>query len=57
MQLQLPLDVVRGEHEKCAWCKKKFAWVNDAFVRVKGLDEKYYCNETHASAPYLQVQQ
>lgn len=55
--MQLELDLSNGDHEKCAWCRKRFVWLSNAFIRIKALDGRYYCNETHASAQYLKVTQ
>lgn len=45
-------QLVDGNHERCTWCRKPL-WVNGSWQRVKGLDDKYYCTEVHASAPYI----
>lgn len=57
MQLELPLpslaSLANGEHERCKWCRAPF-WVQDGRMqRHRALDGFYYCNEAHASAPYL----
>jgi len=46
-------ELVRGNHEQCAWCKAPFAFTDGKMQRVRGLDGKYYCDQTHASAPYI----
>lgn len=46
-------QLATGSHEKCAWCRAPFVWSNGAWDRYKALDGKYYCQESHASAPYL----
>lgn len=55
-QLELSLEeLVNGEHEQChnPMCRMYFAYHNGAFIRTKGLDGKYYCDEFCASGPYL----
>lgn len=48
-------QLANGDHERCHWCKASF-WVQDGKMqRYKALDGYYYCDETHASAPYLKV--
>lgn len=49
-------QIISGDHEKCAWCKAPFVWSNGSWQRHKALDEKFYCDATHASAPYLTAQ-
>jgi len=56
MNVQLELEfLASGDHERCAsaYCRKRFPFNDGRFQRVRGLDGRYYCNETHASAAYL----
>jgi hypothetical protein len=52
--LQISLEeLADGVHERCAWCHAPFIHTQGKWQRFKALDGKYYCDETHASAPFL----
>lgn len=56
IQLELSLEeLVNGNHERCGnpRCWKTFPHIEGKFQRVKGLDERYYCNAQCASRQYL----
>jgi hypothetical protein len=44
-----------SDHERCSspFYRKRFPFSIGKFQRVRGLNGRYYCNETHASAAYL----
>lgn len=47
-------ELASGAHERCAWCRKSFPLdENGKLARHTGLDGKYYCSPTHASATYI----
>lgn len=46
-------DLATGAHERCAWCRAPFLIVGGHLQSFKALDGRYYCEEAHASAPYL----
>jgi hypothetical protein len=47
-------ELVSGDHERCAWCKKPLSINQDgSLAYFKGSDGMRYCTEEHGSPPYL----
>jgi hypothetical protein len=54
-QLSLLDVLIDGQHERCQnpRCRKPFPFKEGVLIRVRGMDNKYYCNVPCASAQYL----
>jgi hypothetical protein len=54
-QVSLFDAIADGAHERCnnPRCRKQFPFLNGMLIRVRGMDDQYYCDVPCASARYL----